>query len=203
MVGQSRPASPALFQKARSMIPSSSQRSRYGISSRSKKRRTLSRNCSCSGVKAKRREVSSMSVFLRHSRRRRRRGGETGCGGGLGHSAGFREGRARGDVRMGGRLGQREDRREAGVRAFAQARPMVARLRPEQGGELLAQARIVLAAFQAQFLGEDREKMRLESADRDIFLVGAFVGVVISGAGVEQVRSALVLPDSGRLEGPG
>jgi hypothetical protein len=37
-VGQSRPASPALVQKARSMIPSSSQRSRWGISSRSKKR---------------------------------------------------------------------------------------------------------------------------------------------------------------------
>src|SRR5688500_8155657 len=106
------------------MIPSSSQRSIWGINSRSKKRRTESRNCSCSGVKAVRREVSSMSVVLGHARRYRRRCGETGGGGGLGDAAGLGEGGAGGDVGMGGRLGERQDRREAGVAAFEQRAPM-------------------------------------------------------------------------------
>ena len=89
--------------------------------------------------------------FLWHARGSGWRCGETGGGRGLGHSAGLGEGRAGGDVRMGGRVGERQDRSEAGVAAFEQSAPMVARLAQEQVRQLLAKARIVLAASRPIF----------------------------------------------------
>ena len=146
-------------------------------------------------------------------------GGEGGSAGGVEHDQSFELKRGAGAgwvtpdmlrkvprervVGMAGRLGEREDRGETGVAMLEDVAPMLPVVAAEGGGQLVAKARIVLAALQAHPVLQDREEFGLERSHRHPKAVGALIDVVIGPPGVEQIDPALVLPHPRRLQRPG
>ena len=121
---------------------------------------------------------------------------------GLEHATGLGERGARAVVGMLGRLVPVEHGGEAGIAAFQQLAPLLARARAEHVGQaqleqgpacgvqLRVEQRVLYAAALAQ-LGVE---LRLDGAYGDVFAVGAGIGVIEVRAAVQQVLSALVAP---------
>src|SRR5579875_1770485 len=125
-------------------------------------------------------------------------------------AVGLVEGVALGDMRLGLHLAERQHRCHAGIGIGEHFGPVVAVLRGEHLGEpgpqLGPAGAVVLAGqvggVQAEALEQFGVELRLDGADRDIAAVGAFVGVVVRGAGVQHVGAALVGPHSQRAHPP-
>ena len=90
-------------------------------------------------------------------------------------------------VRMVGGFIEREHRREAGIDAFKQRTPFLARLRKKQGGQLrlglrpigrIARTREIGIIQQSKLLEQDRLEPPLDRGDRDERAVPRFVGII-------------------------
>jgi hypothetical protein len=123
---------------------------------------------------------------------------------GLDPSSLLDEGVARGDVRVARRLSHVEHRREADVAALHDRAPLVPALRLEDRRESLLHRRPLVAVHLARqiFPGEAGlleqlgVELGLDRADRDELPVGGLEGVVEVGAGVQQVRPRLIVPEA-------